>query len=83
MRNFFAKGACAAVLGGTLLLAGCVSPDDIKRAQATADQALDAAHHAQQTADQARGEVNALGGRVTIIEQEMDSYKAGHHGQRG
>jgi outer membrane murein-binding lipoprotein Lpp len=90
MRNLITKSAWVAVIGGTLLLAGCASVDDVKRAQATADQALEAAHgaqaaadHAQQTADQARSDVNALSGRVTTIEQEMDAYKARHRGQRG
>ncbi len=90
MRNLIVRSAWVAVVGGTLLLGGCASVDDVKRAQATADQALEAAHgaqaaadHAQQTADQARADVNALSGRVTIIEQQMDAYKTRHHGQRG
>jgi outer membrane murein-binding lipoprotein Lpp len=90
MRNLVMKSAWVAVIGGSLLLAGCASIDDVKHAQSTADQALDAAHgaqgaadHAQQTADQARGEVNALSGRVSSIEQQLDAYKARHHGQRG
>lgn len=90
MRNLVTKSAWVAVIGGTLLLAGCVNVDDVRRAQATADQALDAAHnaqaaadHAQQTADQARSDVNALSGRVSNVEQEIDAYRARRHGQRG
>jgi outer membrane murein-binding lipoprotein Lpp len=90
MRNLVTKSALVAVIGGTLLLAGCASVDDVKRAQATADQALDAAHNAQsaadraqQTADQARSDVNALSGRVSTVEQELNDLKARHRGQRG
>ncbi|MEI9991692.1 MAG: hypothetical protein WDM86_16825 [Rhizomicrobium sp.] len=79
--------AAAAV---TLGLAGCASVDDVKHAQATADQALDTAHQAQQsadraqqTADQAHSDVNALSGRVQNVEQEIDAAKARHRGQRG
>jgi outer membrane murein-binding lipoprotein Lpp len=83
MRNLVTRSAWVAVIGGTLLLAGCASVDDVKRAQATADQALDAAHSAQQTADQARSDVNALSGRVSNVEQEVNDLKARHRGQRG
>jgi phage shock protein A len=84
------KGAWAAVIGGTLLLGGCASVDDVKRAQATADQALEAAHNAQgaadraqQTADQAKAAADALNGRVTNIENDVNELKAHHRGQRG
>ncbi|MBL6853323.1 MAG: hypothetical protein ISS15_15475 [Alphaproteobacteria bacterium] len=90
MQNLITKSVSIAVVGGALLLGGCASEEDVHRAQATADQALEAAHgaqaaadHAQQTADQDRADINALSGRVTTIEQEMDAYKARHHGQRG
>jgi hypothetical protein len=73
---------CAA--GTALMLSGCASVDDVKRAQSTADQALStaqsaqsAAQAAQQSADKAQSDVNALTPRV----QELESKAA--RGQRG
>jgi len=64
-----------------LFVTGCASVDDVKHAQATADQALSMAQAAQQTAssaqqtaqaaqqsaDQARSDVNALSQRVDSL----------------
>ena len=86
MQNSLIKAALVAAMGGTLLLGGCASVDDVKHAQATADQALDAAHHAQATADQAMSGVNSLDGRVQALEQQMQTLKSqppAHRGERG
>jgi outer membrane murein-binding lipoprotein Lpp len=87
MYGAFKKTTLIAALGGALALGGCASVDDVKHAQATADQALDAAHHAQSTADQAMSGVNSLDGRVQALEQQMQSLKSqpmpSHRGQRG
>jgi murein lipoprotein len=52
------------VVAGALLLAGCASTDDVKRAQATADQALSAAQSAGQRADSAMSAANAAGAKA-------------------
>ena len=54
MHKYLVKAVIIAAMGGTLALGGCASVEDVQKAQATANQALDAAHQAQQTADQAR-----------------------------
>jgi hypothetical protein len=87
MYRSFSKAALIVAMGGAMALGGCASVDDVKHAQATADQALDAAHHAQSTADQAMSGVNSLDGRVQALEQQMQNMKAQqtppHRGQRG
>ena len=47
------KPAPFVVLAAALMAAGCATTDDVKRAQATADQALSAANAANQKADAA------------------------------
>ena len=48
------RAAIFAVAGSGLFLSGCVTRDDVSRAQATANQALSAAQTAQQTANAAQ-----------------------------
>ena len=57
------KKAAIVAVGG-LLLAGCASTDDVKRAQATADQALSAAQSAGQRADAAMSAANAASAKA-------------------
>lgn len=97
MENVFRKFSLAVVAGGMLVMGGCASVDDVKRAQATADQALDAAHQAQQSAstaqsaaqgaqqsaDQAKAGVSALDQKVQGVQQNLDSYKADQAKHRG
>ena len=54
MRNLLKNGASLAVVSATLIVAGCATIDDAKRAQATADQALASAGQAQQAANAAQ-----------------------------
>lgn len=63
-RLSWAKSAGFIFLAGTLLLGGCASTDDVKRAQATADQALQLAQTANQKADSAISAANAAGSRA-------------------
>ena len=65
-----------------LLLSGCATVDDVKKAQSTADQALStaqsaqqAAQAAQQSADQNRSDISNLNQRVNDLEK--------HKGERG
>ena len=74
--------AIATVAAVGPLVSGCASVDDVKHAQATADQALSAAQQAQstataaqqaaqaaqQSADKANADVNALTQRVNDLE---------------
>jgi len=61
--NSWIKKAPIVVLGA-LLLAGCASMEDVKRAQTTADQALSAANNAGQRADAAMSAANAAGSKA-------------------
>lgn len=54
------KSAGIAVLAGALLVGACASQDDVKRAQATADQALQAAQAANQKADAANAKADRM-----------------------
>lgn len=53
MRNLMSRAVLLGTLGATLAMGGCASIDDVKRAQATADQAVSSAQTAQNTATQA------------------------------
>ncbi len=53
-----------AILAGALMLGGCASMDDVKRAQSTADQALSAAQSAGQRADSAMSAANAASSKA-------------------
>ena len=81
MHAVIRKVAFVALAAGSLALGGCATEDEVKHAQATADQALAAAQQAQstaaaaqQSADSAHQEINALSGRVDALERK---------GQRG
>ena len=53
-----------AVLAGALIAGGCASTNDLKHAQATADQALAAAQSAGQRADAAMAAAQSAGQRA-------------------
>lgn len=53
-----------AIIAGALMLGGCASMDDVKRAQSTADQALSAAQSAGQRADAAMSAANSAGSKA-------------------
>jgi polyhydroxyalkanoate synthesis regulator phasin len=90
MHNVVRKIAMLSVGAGALMVSACASVDDVKHAQATADQALStaqqaqssaaaaqqAAQAAQQSADSAHSDINALTQRVNNLE-------AKHKGERG
>ena len=84
MFHFKAREIVMALGTAAVLLGGCASVDDVKKAQATADaamsaaqqaeqtgqQAQQAAQRAQQTADQAQAGVSAL-------EQKLNAHVRG------
>jgi polyhydroxyalkanoate synthesis regulator phasin len=91
MHHAFKVMAIVSVAAIGPLISGCASVDDVKHAQATADQALSAAQAAQstanaaqqaaqaaqQSADSAHSDINSLTQRVNTLEA--------HHrkGERG
>lgn len=91
MHNVVKRIAVLSVAAGALMVSACASVDDVKHAQATADQALSAAQAAQQTAtaaqqaaqaaqqsaDSAHADINALSQRVNVLEAQK------HKGERG
>jgi hypothetical protein len=82
MHNVVKRIAMLSVGAGALMVSACASVDDVKHAQATADQALStaqqaqstataaqqAAQAAQQSADSAHSDINALTQRVNDLE---------------
>jgi len=58
------KTARYGVLVGALIAAGCASTDDLKHAQATADQAVQAAQSAGQRADAAMAAANSAAAKA-------------------
>jgi hypothetical protein len=80
MQALFGTGRLVSIAAVAVLAAGCASVDDVKHAQATADQALSAAQAAQHEADQNRTDINTLNQKVEEL-QEQRSHHSG--GQRG
>lgn len=92
MHSVLKKVTLSSAVVAALCLGGCATEDEVKHAQATADQALStaqqaqqqagaamqAAQAAQQSADSAHADINALSQRV-------DSLTVVHkrHGERG
>ncbi|HUO87723.1 MAG TPA: Lpp/OprI family alanine-zipper lipoprotein [Rhizomicrobium sp.] len=88
--NFLSKATLLSMAGAALMLGGCASVDDVRRAQSTADQALSAAQHAQSTADQAlstaqsaQSAAQAAQQGVDQLRNEFNAHMVKHHGQRG
>ncbi len=91
MHHAFKMMAIVSVAAIGPLVSGCASVDDVKHAQATADQALSvaqgaqstataaqqAAQAAQQSADSAHSDINALTQRVNTLEEH---HKKGERG---
>lgn len=91
MHHAFKIMAVATIAAIGPFVSGCASVDDVKHAQATADQALSAAQAAQstanaaqqaaqaaqQSADSAHSDINALTQRVNTLEA---THKKGERG---
>ena len=69
----------AAVAAASLGMTGCASVDDVKHAQATADQALSTAQQALSAAQAAQASADKANADITIINQKL----ATRPGQRG
>lgn len=67
------KAARYVILAGALAVGGCASTDELKHAQATADQALQAAQSAGQRADAAMAAANAAGAKADVASGKADS----------
>lgn len=97
MQKFFGRSSLLAVAAASLLVTGCASTDDVKKAQATADQALSTAQQAQSSAQQAQQTASAAQSAaqaaqqsadqnksdIGAINQRLDDMKTRHRGQRG
>jgi PBP1b-binding outer membrane lipoprotein LpoB len=79
MHAVLGKGRLISIAALAILASGCASMDDVKHAQATADQALAAAQAAQRESDQNRTDINTLSQRV----DEMQRAPRRHGGERG
>jgi hypothetical protein len=64
------KSAGILVMASTLLLGACTTQDDVKRAQATADQAMAAAQTANQKADKAMADAAAASAKADRMFQQ-------------
>lgn len=79
MHALFARGRLISIGAVAILASACASVDDVKHAQATADQALAAAQAAQREADQNRQDINTLNQKV----DELQQAPRRHGGERG
>lgn len=84
MNSLMRRVSFGLAAGAALLVTGCASVEDVKHAQATADQALStaqsaqstaqaaqsAAQAAQQAADQNRSDINSLKQRVDELHKK-------------
>ena len=66
------KSGRYAVLAAALLAGGCASTEDLKHAQATADQALATANSAGQRADAAMSAANAASQKADAASAKAD-----------
>ena len=69
------KVAFFAVAGSALFLSGCVTQDDLNRAQATANQALSQAQAAQQTANAAQSAAQAAQQTASAAQQTANTAR--------
>lgn len=69
----------AAVAAASMGMTGCASVDDVKHAQATADQALSTAQQALSAAQAAQASADKANADITTINQRL----ATRPGQRG
>ena len=79
MNMIFNRSSLISLAGAALLLGGCASVDDVKHAQATADQAMSTAQHAQATADQALSAAQAAQQGVDQERSQMTQWEQMHH----
>jgi hypothetical protein len=70
------KASRYAVLAGALALGACASTDDVKRAQATADQALQAAQAANSKADAAQSAANEASSKADAAMNKANDVDA-------
>jgi murein lipoprotein len=76
MRLFLKRSAFAGAVSALAVLGGCASVDDVKHAQATADQALSAANQAQQTASAAGSSAQSAMSAAQAAQQSADKANA-------
>ena len=70
----------AAVAAASLGMTGCASVDDVKHAQATADQALSTAQQALSAAQAAQASADRANAAITTIESQRPAPRPGQRG---
>ena len=70
----------AAVAAASMGLTGCASVDDVKHAQATADQALSTAQQALSTAQAAQQSADRANSEITTIQNQRPAPRPGQRG---
>lgn len=87
MQTIFRKATLFSLGAAALVLSGCASTDDVKKAQSTADQAQSTAQQAQQTANEALSTAKAAEQKAdqnsAEINQLQQNMQAPHRGPRG
>lgn len=76
MRNFISASALAIVLGGSLLLGGCVTQEAVEHAQATADSAKSDAAAAMSAAQAAAQKAADASASAQSANAKIDSFAA-------
>lgn len=81
------KGSILSVAAFALLVSGCASMDDVKHAQATADQALTTAQEAKQMAADAQNTAHSAQQSVDQLRSQSttgsETTTTTHKGERG
>src|SRR5580658_8620601 len=77
MHSFARTVSSAALLGAALTMGGCATVEDVKKAQATADQAMSAAQAAQQTANSAQSQAQAAMSAAQAAQQAANQANSG------
>jgi murein lipoprotein len=77
MLSFARSISSAALLGAALTMGGCATVEDVKKAQATADQAMSAAQAAQQTANSAQSQAQAAMSAAQAAQQSANQANSG------
>jgi hypothetical protein len=93
MYRLLSRSSLFAVSTVALLLGGCATEEEVKKAQATADQAMSAAQQAQQaanaaqaTANEAKQAADKANADIGTVNSRLDAIEAAHQkrkGQRG
>jgi len=82
MHNALRKLVLISVAVASIGMSGCATVDDVKHAQATADQALSTAQQALQAAQAAQASADKANADITILNQKVDALGQ-KKGQRG